>query len=292
MENPESVCLNVAEKILLALDDKTIFKRYLSEKNQLSTDKTRTKTQISISSFTKSISNDMPTSNKENNQLYLAIIQEIENLQNQILPSTPVTHHNDLDDALKSLLSVIDTQFTSHQFLKHKLMCENVKLKQAISNIKEVSLNDIQENRKKRIENDENWAERKARILELEKAAQLEKKKLSKQIEKLKIDNKELQTQIEQTETQYKNRQALINDASAEIESLDETISTLKEQATQFQYELELTNKANQNLDSIQKFRISNGGGLKNEKERLIQELDELKRRNNMLMAELPKTYK
>lgn len=291
MDDPADVCLSVAEKILSALEDKTIFQKYLKEKSRLLSDSNLNRTKVSANSisfpsFSASRSSPSP------NSYVSSIISQIEKLQNELLPSTPVNHHENLDDALDSLGSVIETQITSHQFLKQKLMCENVKLKQAISNVKEVSLNDIQENRKKRIENDENWAQRKSRLLELEKAALHEKKKLKKQIDKLKVDNSKLQTEIEQIQSRTKQRDGLIRDAESEIEKLDEQISILQEQTEQLNYELELTNKANENLDNIQKFRIKKGGSLKLEKQKLLQELDELKRRNNMLVAELPKSYK
>ena len=290
MENSATAkCLDVAERILSALDDKSIYQRYLTAKTNLNSNSASLSPGLkSIShineALTKSIQDER--NRKTNSSISSYIIQELHSIQMRILPNTADLQHNTVEESISSLLSVIDTKVTSHQFLKQKLTKENQRLKDAISQIKEVSMNDIQEGRKKRISNDESWTQRKARLIELEKAAQNEKLKLKQQIEKTKKDNGDLMVEITQMNLKTNERKELIKEAESQIDVLSDNITQLTEEANKLKYELQMAKNSDASLANIQKFK-SSASNLNIEKKRLLDEIEKLKQRNNMLTAQI-----
>ena len=290
MENSATAkCLDVAERILSALDDKSIYQRYLTAKTNLNSNSSSLSPGLkSINhineALTKSIQDER--NRKTNSSISSYIIQELHSIQMRILPNTADLQHNTVEESISSLLSVIDTKVTSHQFLKQKLTKENQRLKEAISQIKEVSMNDIQEGRKKRISNDESWSQRRIRLIELEKAAQNEKQKLRQQIEKTKKENGDLMVEITQMNLKTNERKELIQEAEAQVDVISDNISQLTEEANKLKYELQIAKNSDVSLANIQKYKSSTSN-LNIEKKRLLDEIEKLKKRNNMLNAQI-----
>ena len=276
-------CLEVAEKILSVLEDKTVYQRYLQAKNKLNSSQINSFSQLN-SELSRNIQDIQ--SRKASTSVSSYVVQELHAIQMQILPNTADLLHDSIDESIASLLSVIDTKVTSHQFLKQKLTNENKKLKEAISQIKEVSLNDIQEGRKQRISNDENWAHRKSRLIELEKAAQNEKMKIKKQIEKTKNENEDMRLEIAKIKLETENRNKIIAEAEEHIDVISDDITSLNEELNMVKYEYEMAKNSNISLSSIQKFKKTSTS-LENERKRLISEIDALKKKNNMLNAQI-----
>ena len=65
-----------------------------------------------------------------------------------------------------------------------------------------------------------------------------------------------------------------------------EDINSLNEDFSRLKHELEMVRNSNSSLSSIQKYKKTNTS-LMNEKKRLIVEIEELKRKNNMLNAQI-----
>lgn len=284
MENTStSKCLEVAEKILSVLEDKSVYQRYLQAKKKLNS------TQYnSFSQLNAELSRNMQEvqSRKTNTSVSSYVIKELHTIQMQILPNTADLLHDTVEESIASLLSVIGTKITSHQFLKQKLTNENKKLKEAISQIKEVSLNDIQEGRKQRISNDESWSQRKSRLIELEKAAQNEKAKIKKQIEKTKSENGDMRVEVAKINLEIEDRKKIIAEAEEHVDLISDDINSLNEELNRLKYELEMAKNSNNSLSSIQKYKKTNTS-LMMEKKRLINEIEELKKKNNMLNVQI-----
>lgn len=160
--NPIHKVLTIAEQIVQALDDSTIFQRYSNIKQKILDEYAKVSTpqlrQLIIEN--KDLSeriNQIDLQNSRENCLNAYIISQIQILQAKIIPGAPPITSDLVQDATDSLMEVVDTRMMSHQFLKQKLTSENEQLKKSIQEMRNNSVNEIDKIKKKRIDMFSNW---------------------------------------------------------------------------------------------------------------------------------------
>ena len=114
---------------------------------------------------------------------------------------------------------------------------------------------------------------------------------MQKQIEKIKKENGDLMVEITQMNLKTNERKTLIQEAEAQVDVISDHIASLTEEADKLKYELEMAKNSDASLANIQKFKKSSKN-LATEKQRLLDEIELLRKRNNMLTAQLERRRK
>lgn len=161
--------LDIGERIIQALDDPTIFQRYTTIKEKIMEDYKHSsspqmrKLIIENQDLSERI-NQLNAQYSQDNYLKTYIISQIELIQTKIIPNVTRVPFVSVEEASSSLMEVLNTKLMSHQFLKQKLADENEKLKQAIQDMRNSSLSEIDRIKKRRIEISTNWQKKEKEI--------------------------------------------------------------------------------------------------------------------------------
>jgi len=267
--NPYEKCLTIAEGILSALEDQSIFERYKGIKSQIEKSETNKSVGIII----------------KNTPLVDWIVAQLNKIQTEILPESASLQSDSLEDAITSLDAVIETKVTSYNYLKQKIMAQNATIREKISRNKEFSINEIQDIRKKRILMEEMLEQKVKNLIEHEKGLQKEKSDTISLVQTISKENEYLQKSIEEAEIRVKNAKQKKASLEKTIESLADDMASLEKNLEKSLYDLQINRRAYENLESIDKFR-SSGFSLADEKQRIYEEITSLKAKN----AKLQKT--
>ena len=248
--------LEIGEKIIQALDDPTIFQRYniikekiMDEYKNISSPQLR---QLIVEN--KDLSDRIGQLNLEysqENYLNNYIISQIELMQTKIIPNVTHVPFASVTEASNALLEVISTKLMSHQFLKQKLSAENEKLKQAIQDMRNNTLSEVDKIKKRRIENSTNWQKK-----EKEMAQQLNEIEASiiEYKAKMPSDTEMLKRQLNSIIINEKPRDV----AEAKLNEIELKSNKLRSQVQRLQFAIQKINLELEGLKKLQKSFVSN----------------------------------
>jgi hypothetical protein len=164
--SPFQKCLTVAERILRALDDPSVYERYMRIKEQMV--HTRAKSfspvhspqarQIILENRNLALRlQEMQAELANERQLEQWLLTQLEVLQHQILPESSLPPLRSLEDATTAILQTIETRVTTHQFLRDRLTEEGRQLQEAIQKLKQRTLDQIDGSRQSRVGLNASW---------------------------------------------------------------------------------------------------------------------------------------
>lgn len=279
-------CLEYAEQILSSLDDKALYERYLAIKNKMiSSNSVFSKTIDENIAFQTAISSEI---NKNNPPISLHnyVIQELYKIQTKILPDTSSIISKTIDEAIQTLYDTINTKFIGHNFAKSHLTQKNSKISKAIKEMRSTAQKEVEDSRKNRLLNIDNWEFKKTKIIDLQKNAIVEKAQLEKQTKRLQENNIEIKNDIAKLQVSIRDKKHELEEIEQHIMNISEEIIDLKTEAEKLKYQVTLANKANENLKGIKKYQPKNPNIIR-EKQKLLDEIEVLRRRNQDLNASL-----
>lgn len=279
-------CLEYAEQILSSLDDKALYERYLAIKNKMiSSNSVFSKTIDENIAFQTAISSEI---NKNNPPISLHnyVIQELYKIQTKILPDTSSIISKTIDEAIQTLYDTVNTKFIGHNFAKSHLTQKNSKISKAIKEMRSTAQKEVEDSRKNRLLNIDNWEFKKTKIIDLQKNAIVEKAQLEKQTKRLQENNIEIKNDIAKLQVSIRDKKHELEEIEQHIMNISEEIIDLKTEAEKLKYQVTLANKANENLKGIKKYQPKNPNIIR-EKQKLLDEIEVLRRRNQDLNASL-----
>lgn len=247
--------LEIGEKIVQALDDPSIFQRYSNIKEKIMDEyKNISNPQMrQLIAENKDLTdriNQLNIEYSQENYLNSYIISQIEFIQAKIIPNIVRVPFSSVKEASDSLLEVMNTKLMSHQFLKQKLSTENEKLKQAIQDMRNDSLSEIDKIKKRRIEISTNW--------------QKKEKEMTQQLNEIEASILEYNAKMP-SDTEMLNRQLnsiIINEkprdlAEAKLTEVELKRNKLRSQVQRLQFTIQKINLELEGLKKVQKSFIS-----------------------------------
>lgn len=279
-------CLEYAEQILSSLDDKALYERYLAIKNKMiSSNSVFSKTIDENIAFQTAISSEI-NKNNPHISLHNYVIQELYKIQTKILPDTSSIISKTIDEAIQTLYDTVNTKFIGHNFAKSHLTQKNSKISKAIKEMRSTAQKEVEDSRKNRLLNIDNWEFKKTKIIDLQKNAIVEKAQLEKQTKRLQENNIEIKNDIAKLQVSIRDKKHELEEIEQHIMNISEEIIDLKTEAEKLKYQVTLANKANENLKGIKKYQPKNPNIIR-EKQKLLDEIEVLRRRNQDLNASL-----
>lgn len=273
---PEAACLNVAEKIIDCLSDKTIHERYLSLKEKIMNNhvnrgtglKTHIqKLAIENRNYKKQLSH-FQSMNQPQGDLNNWIMSQLYELQTKIIPDSRSMHSDILEDSLIALQKVVDSKVESFDRIRNALNEENSKYFDMIST-KVVSFDDEARNinRKLSLKQDQ-LKQYKTKVEEVLEKLNNEYNELEAKYNKIIDKNNQLAEEISNIESNCQTQENQLDHIEDKLKSSKKRHKGLKYQLDQIQSDCDSKNREIETQRAKQRFGI---------KDATPEELDYLK---------------
>lgn len=273
---PEAACLNVAEKIIDCLSDKTIHERYLSLKEKIMNNhvnrgtglKTHIqKLAIENRNYKKQLSH-FQSMNQPQGDLNNWIMSQLYELQTKIIPDSRSMHSDILEDSLITLQKVVDSKVESFDRIRNALNEENSKYFDMIST-KVVSFDDEARNinRKLSLKQDQ-LKQYKTKVEEILEKLNNEYNELEAKYNKIIDKNNQLTEEISNIESNCQTQENQLDHIEDKLKSSKKRHKGLKYQLDQIQSDCDSKNREIETQRAKQRFGI---------KDATPEELDYLK---------------
>ena len=286
-------CLSVAERIVCALDDPSIYERYMRIKAKLMDDNSGSREmssearQLMIENKNLSLRLDELKGETERDHKILEwVIEQLQLIQVRIIPKASLVEYETFEDAADGLLEAIDTQVASHQFLKGKLAAEIKRTQEMIQAKKSEALSSIEKTRDDRVDGE-------ARIERLKRKVQKKIKLLDEETEST---EQQITAALEETSTlKAKLRKLKVpQDTDIKREQYEQKMNSIadeqekmKQQIEQLKFALKQTNNEITERQRINHFMIPEDVTLDSRKQQLEQTITDLKKEHKLLQKQL-----
>ena len=193
---PITKCLDVAEKIIQALDDPDINQKYFSLKEKILQDSLpqgqhlkqirdeNRLLQVKLKMLHEQINSHSEIENY--------MVQEMSTITKSIIPNSTFTSQT-FTDSCKDLLDAYQTAFESHKFLRQKLVDTQNKLKDSLLNLKTSHSEEMDSIRRKRTLSTEEWKQKKIKLHDKMNDLTIKTQQIKSILLKLELENQQIQ---------------------------------------------------------------------------------------------------
>jgi hypothetical protein len=276
-------CLGVAEQIIGALNDPSVYERYVkikagifstpelwgSEEYRRLLSENRT-LNLRLEEIKGKFDQEVTVEEWAANQLRI--------MQNEFLPESAANPFRTFDEASTSILCMIENKVAGHRFLRKKLETENQYLRDLIHDMKTDSLEHIEASRKRRIDREGHWAQAEEivhqRIATLKRTAESVRRKLIEVIKQTTV----LRATVEGLESSPKKDQKE-DIREKRMDELGEQQQGLTSEWNRLRFEIKKTNNEIAELQKIRHFAVDPDDGMVNlklGKKKLLAEILDL----------------
>lgn len=275
-QSPETACLNVAEKIIDCLSDKTIHERYSTLKEKIMNNQVNRGTGLKIHIQKLALENrnykaqlsHLQSMTQPQDDLNNWIMSQLYELQTKIIPDSRSMHSDILEDSLITLLKVVDSKVESFDRIRNALNEENSKYFDMIST-KMVSFDDETRNINRRLSiKQDQFKQYKTKVEEVLEKLNNEYNELETKYNIILDKNIQLTEEISNIESNSQKQENQLDHIEDKLKSSKKRHKGLKYQLDQIQSDCDSKNREIEAQRAKQRFGI---------KDATPEELDYLK---------------
>lgn len=252
MENEK--VLELAEKIISALGDGSIYEKYLKLKQKIISS-----SSISELSLTNSLENHLKKIALENRELASRIemissavksdslsdyiITQLCELQAKVLPDVSPRYQHTVQEAAANLLQILNAKNKSNTYFRNSFTKKNNQIEQSINDIESKLNHEIETINNKLISSTKNYKSKEEAANSHLNSIEEEFQHLSRTLEATELENEKLENEVDYSKQDAKERLKILTEVTKKRDITVTRLNELKKKANLLKFEVEAKSK-------------------------------------------------